>query len=376
MANPPVYVFSSGAVQSQTGSAQPIGSNLNTGIHNTTANPQLGLLESIDKSVKDAVKGTEAWHGSGGLGSTGSLGAAGVVAGAIAKLDDITAVGNNLLAGQFLESAMETAGALAGPVGGVAGAWFAGKAIGALPEFYAPLRAPATLVSIFAGDKYTGDLTKEFVYGEWVQATAPAIPADANLQPSRTVDGTNYYVVSTKDQNGAPRTYIYTDSGNVTGSDPLLFPNQPRYMPVVDQNISKDVVKQVLSDIGFDPNITQQQWNVMNGVSPSGYAVDSVHYEPVGNLQTIGTGPNAQTSQSVVQVRTFRDPETGAIMEVRVPGNRMDGSQFEITGAPFSIGMDTAGKTIIPGVTEVAPSPPGVGIDSLGQVGSTTFEDL
>ncbi len=61
MANPPVYIFNSnGAVQPQTGNAQLVGANLNTGIQNTTVTPQPGLLESISKCVKDAIKGTEA----------------------------------------------------------------------------------------------------------------------------------------------------------------------------------------------------------------------------------------------------------------------------------------------------------------------------
>jgi hypothetical protein len=58
MANPPVYVFNSnGALQPQTGNAQLVGANLQTGIGNTTATPQPGMLESIAKPVKDAVKG-------------------------------------------------------------------------------------------------------------------------------------------------------------------------------------------------------------------------------------------------------------------------------------------------------------------------------
>jgi hypothetical protein len=81
----------------------------------------------MDKYVKETVKGTEAWHGSGGAGSTGPAGGIGRAAGVIAKIDDVTAIGNNLLAGKFLESAMETAGVLAGPVGGGAGGWIAKK---------------------------------------------------------------------------------------------------------------------------------------------------------------------------------------------------------------------------------------------------------
>jgi hypothetical protein len=123
MPNPNIYTLNNGAVQAQNGDGQTVGGNVATGIQNTTANAQLGVLEAIDKSVKEAVKGTEAWHVSGGLGATGPAGAVGHVAGVIAKIDDVTSVGNNLLAGKFLESSMEAAGALAGPVGGGAGGW-------------------------------------------------------------------------------------------------------------------------------------------------------------------------------------------------------------------------------------------------------------
>jgi hypothetical protein len=55
----PIYTFGIGSVQTQGGSGQTVGSNISMGTTNTTVNAQLGLLESIDKSVKDAVKGTE-----------------------------------------------------------------------------------------------------------------------------------------------------------------------------------------------------------------------------------------------------------------------------------------------------------------------------
>ena len=134
--------------------------------------------------------------GSGGLGSTGPLENLGTVAGSIAKLDDITVVGNNLLAGQFLETSMETAGAFAGPVGGGFGAWVAHTSIHVLPSALSNvpgIRPASVLGGIFLGDQAAGDLTKDFVYGEWVQATTPVIPSKANLEPAHNINGANYY---------------------------------------------------------------------------------------------------------------------------------------------------------------------------------------
>jgi hypothetical protein len=124
------------------------------------------------------------------------MGVVGVAAGSIAKLDAITTVGNNLLAGQFLETSMETAGAFAGGVGGGFGAWVAHTAINVLPSVLSsiPVVRPASVLGgIFLGDQVAGDLTKDFVYGEWVQATTPEIPSKENLEPAHNINGANYY---------------------------------------------------------------------------------------------------------------------------------------------------------------------------------------
>jgi len=153
-----------------------------------------------------------------------------------------------------------------------------------------------------------------------------------------------------------------------------MFPNQPCYMPVVSQDISTAVVQQVLTGIGYDKDITQPQFNVMNGKSPSGYPVDSTQFEAVGATQTVGVGPNAEVRQPVLQVTTYKDPETGAIMEVRVPGIRIDGTQFQATGGAISIGMDANGQVALG--APLPPLPSGIGIDSIGQVGSTAFDNF
>jgi hypothetical protein len=348
MSGPNIYRYSAGAVQPTSGSNQTVGTAISTGFQNTTANPNLGGLEAMGKEFKEAVKATEAWHGSGGLGSTGPAGGIGKAAGVIAKIDDVTAVGNNLLAGKFLESAMEASGALAGPVGGGIGGYTATVLTGALSSFPA-VRGLFVAAGIYFGDKYAGDLTKEFVYGEWVQATAPEIPANAGMLPAQTLNGYNYYVVSAPTANGVPRTFVYTDSGNSTGSDPLMFPNQPRYIPVVNQDISKQVVAQVLTEIGYDPTITLPQWNLMNGLSPTGYAINSTHYEDKGNALIVGTGPSAERIQNTVQVTTYKDPATGAIMEVRILGKQVDGN-FQSDGTPpLTTSMDVAGRTVLAG---------------------------
>ena len=91
---------------------------------------------------------------------------------------------------------METAGAFAGPVGGGFGAWVANTAIHVLPSVLSSIpvvRQASVLGGIFLGDQVAGDLTKDFVYGEWVQATTPVIPSKANLEPAHTINGTDYY---------------------------------------------------------------------------------------------------------------------------------------------------------------------------------------
>ncbi|QGW84528.1 hypothetical protein [Variovorax paradoxus] len=95
--------------------------------------------------------------------------------------------------------------------------------------------------------------------------------------------------------------------------------------------------------------IGQGQWNVMHGLSPAGYAVDGTYYEHSGTATFAGAGSTAQTRQPAVQVTTWRDETTGAIMEARLSGQRVD-DQFQAGPASvFASGMDTAGRMILKG---------------------------
>ena len=115
----------------------------------------------------------------------------------------------------------------------------------------------------------------------------------------------------------------------------------------------------------------ERQRNVASGLSANGYEVDTAHYEPIGKPVTIGTGSAASTQQSMVQVTTYKDPITGAIMEVRMSGTRVDG-QFIASGtAPLVIGMDTAGRTVLAGaavhtIAAAQLSPPGGNANTTG----------
>jgi len=95
--------------------------------------------------------------------------------------------------------------------------------------------------------------------------------------------------------------------------------------------------------------IGQGQWNVMHGLSPAGYAVDGTYYEHSGTATVAGAGSTAQTRQPAVQVTTWRDETTGAIMEARLSGQRVD-DQFQAGPASvFASGMDAAGRMILKG---------------------------
>lgn len=104
-----------------------------------------------------------------------------------------------------------------------------------------------------------------------------------------------------------------------------------------------ETIQVVQQDIG------QGQWNVMHGLSPAGYAVDGTYYENNGTATIVGTGSTAETRQPAVQVTTWRDEATGAIMEARVSGQWVD-DQFQAgsTGV-FASGMDSAGRMILKG---------------------------
>ena len=249
MTTPVVYRFVNHELQSSPGGGQIVGGGLNIGLRNSTTTSLPGLLESIDSSVKNAVKGIEAGHSAGMGMAAGTIGRA---AGTIAKIDDVTAVGNNLLAGKHLEAGMEFAGAFSGAAGGSAGGYLAAAAaqgIALAPAW----RVAAVGAGIFLGDQTAGDLGKALVYNEWMQANAPSIAPNVALEPAATLNGTNYYVISSPDANGTPCTFVYTDSIAASGGDPLLMPNPSRYVPVANQDISRQVVNKVLTRTWLRP---------------------------------------------------------------------------------------------------------------------------
>lgn len=104
-----------------------------------------------------------------------------------------------------------------------------------------------------------------------------------------------------------------------------------------------------LADVDLQLLQLEQQRNVQAGLSASGYPLDTVQYEPVGNPTTSGAGSTASTSQSVVQITTYKDPSTGAIMEVRLSGAQVDDQFVANATVPLVIGMDIAGRTVLTG---------------------------
>ena len=117
--------------------------------------------------------------------------------------------------------------------------------------------------------------------------------------------------------------------------------------------------------------ISQGQWNVMNGLSASGLPIDSTQFVPTGNLLTVGTDSRAYTSQSGMLVSTYKDPKTGAVMEVRVLGTFVDGKFEAKPNSVFAIGMDVNGKVIIPKESNNTTSDIGV-----NQGDEKSFEDF
>jgi hypothetical protein len=95
--------------------------------------------------------------------------------------------------------------------------------------------------------------------------------------------------------------------------------------------------------------IGQGQWNVMHGLSPAGYAIDGTYYENAGTATMAGAGSMRETRQPSVQVTTWRDETTGAIMEARVSGQRVEGQFQADASGVFASGMDAAGRMILKG---------------------------
>jgi hypothetical protein len=101
-------------------------------------------------------------------------------------------------------------------------------------------------------------------------------------------------------------------------------------------------------------NLSQGQYNVQNGLSPSGYLVNSTAFENVGNPVIVGVGPSAITRQATVLVTTYVDSASGAVMEARVGGQLENGSFVASSNSTYVMGMDTAGRTVMTGATAFA----------------------
>ena len=96
-------------------------------------------------------------------------------------------------------------------------------------------------------------------------------------------------------------------------------------------------------------NLSQGQFNILNGRSPSGYAINSSNYENIGSPVIIGSGTTAITRQSTVQVTSYIDAATGAVMEARLGGKLEDGVFSAYPSSSNVSGMDRAGRYVITG---------------------------
>ncbi|KGM39698.1 hypothetical protein JY96_05760 [Aquabacterium sp. NJ1] len=91
------------------------------------------------------------------------------------------------------------------------------------------------------------------------------------------------------------------------------------------------------------------QWNVQQGRSANGYALNTTNFAATGPKYDTSVGTSEQAG---TQITTFKDPATGAIMEAHVLGKMVNG-QFE--AAPDQVyvsGVTTDGKVVIPGLTD------------------------
>jgi len=113
--------------------------------------------------------------------------------------------------------------------------------------------------------------------------------------------------------------------------------------------------------------ITQPQWNVINGKSPSGFEVGSTNYINAGDPQTAGVDSQAEKRIPAVQVTTYRDETTDAIMEVRLSGTLVNGQFVADTSDAFVAGFDTQGRYVLTGETAAKIANAQLGIpDALG----------
>ena len=367
MAKPIVYELSVGGGVSAETANQLVGQQVSTGAGNTsiTTQPVSGVVTGIGNyilsnvhinvvgtstsgDVMTPIKGVDSAVNQGLLGEGGKP--IGSMTGALKQINDITAVGNNLMAGRILEASMETAGVFTGAAGG-AGALYAlqtGLQLAGISPTGLAVRAFSAGVFVYA-DIQTGDAGKDLVYGEWIRQAAPTLDNALALQPSYTnADGTSYYVISATGPDKQPQTFVYTDNP-VNAS--MGSGEWNRYLPVVQQQVAGAVVSAVLKDSGFNPNMTAAEWHASQGRSMSGYQNNAIEYEAHGPVLTVGVGPNAEVRQAVAMVTTYRDEATQAIIEMRVQGELVNG-EFRPTGGAYAQGMTPDGKVVIPGVVD------------------------
>ncbi len=120
-----------------------------------------------------------------------------------------------------------------------------------------------------------------------------------------------------------------------------------------------------------DPMHALAQQNVASGLSANGYAEGSAYLINAGNAITEGVGANAEQRQPVIQITTYKDPITGAMMETRLGGNLVKGTFVATPGQNFVSGMDVAGRVVYTG--DVAQSAlKGLGADVAQVMGGDT----
>ena len=371
MPNPIIYQLNVDGIINATPVDHPVGQQVSSGAANTstTTKPETGLVTNVGNYILsnvhiNALGGSPSGdvllpvNGVMAAGNYNALGAegkpVGTIAGHLDTVNDVSAIGNNLMAGRFLAASMEAAGAFTGGAAGAGSAFSAGAGLNALSTFLGltpgGLMVRAGQAAVFyAGDQYGEELGKDFVYSEWIRQAAPTLSNSLAFEPAHTnSDGTNYYVISVTGPDKQPQTFVFTDNP-VSAS--MGSGTWDRYLPVVSQSIASEVVGSVLKDSGFNPNMTEAQWHVSQGRSMSGYENNAIGYEAHGAALTVGDGSQAEVRQPAIMVTTYRDEQTQAIIEARVQGELVNG-QFRVTGGSYAQGMTPDGTVVIPGVVD------------------------
>lgn len=288
----PVYV----AGRTQGFNQQQIQSGvieLMAGADNAIPSPTSGLdLLTGDSNVSNAI--------SAAVSSLPNFGPLGYIH------DSATVVGS-LVQGRDANTYAAAGGGLGSAIGGLAGG---------------VVGAPAGPIATYALSAFGAGLGTyvgaEVGYSTYINNNAPSFLEADKLPPTYVnPDGTPYWVLSTVDSDGDPFTFVYTRNPN-----PAYVPGAA-ILPIRDAQVSDQIIRASLLANGIDPDITREQLNLRNGHSVSGYAPGSVHYE------TPGSGSGSEQ----IQVTTYRDRNTGAIVEARLYGSMTDGVFTQSPGA-------------------------------------------